>query len=98
MQVVPAVDVLGDEAVRLVQGRFDEVGLRAGDPVALARSFAERGFELIHLVDLGGARDGRVRPEVVARIANAARPAALQASGGIRSTADAELLLEAGAS
>jgi phosphoribosylformimino-5-aminoimidazole carboxamide ribotide isomerase len=97
MQVIPAVDVLGDEAVRLVQGRFDEVGVRAGDPVALARRFADRGAELIHVVDLEGARDGHVRPEVVRRIAEAARPAAIQASGGIRSTADAELLLDAGA-
>jgi phosphoribosylformimino-5-aminoimidazole carboxamide ribotide isomerase len=38
-----------------------------------------------------------VRPEVVGRLVEAARPAAVQASGGIRSTADAELLLEAGA-
>jgi phosphoribosylformimino-5-aminoimidazole carboxamide ribotide isomerase len=97
MQVIPAVDVLGDEAVRLVRGRFDEVGVRAGDPVALARRFADGGAELIHVVDLDGARSGRVRPEVVARIAEAARPAAIQASGGIRSTADAELLLDAGA-
>ena len=97
MQVIPAVDVLGGEAVRLIQGRFDEVGVRAGDPVALARRFADGGAELIHVVDLDGARSGRVRPEVVARIAEAARPAAIQASGGIRSTADAELLLEAGA-
>jgi phosphoribosylformimino-5-aminoimidazole carboxamide ribotide isomerase len=97
MQVIPAVDVLGDEAVRLVQGRFDEVGVRAGDPAALAERFRERGFELIHVVDLEGARDGGVRPDVVGDIAEAARPAAIQASGGIRSTADAELLLEAGA-
>ena len=97
MQVIPAVDILGDEAVRLVQGRFDKVGVRAGDPVALARQFADRGAELIHVVDLEGARDGRVRPDVVWRIAEAARPAAIQASGGIRSIADAELLLEAGA-
>jgi phosphoribosylformimino-5-aminoimidazole carboxamide ribotide isomerase len=97
MQVITAVDVLGDEAVRLVQGRFDAVGVRAGDPVALAQRFADGGAELIHVVDLEGARSGRVRPEVVARIAEAARPAAIQASGGIRSTGDAVLLLEAGA-
>ena len=97
MPLIPAVDLLGDEAVRLVQGRFYEVGVRAGDPVALARRFADGGAELIHVVDLEGARDGRVRPDVVARIAEAARPAAIQASGGLRSTADAELLLEAGA-
>jgi phosphoribosylformimino-5-aminoimidazole carboxamide ribotide isomerase len=97
LQVIPAVDVFGDEAVRLVQGRYDDVGVRAGDPATLARRFAARGARLIHVVDLDGARTGRVRPGVVARIADAARPAAIQASGGIRSTADAELLLEAGA-
>src|SRR5215218_5200131 len=97
MQLIPAVDVLGDEAVRLVRGRFDEVGARAGEPALLARRFAERGFELIHVVDLAGARDGHVRPDVVASIAQASRPAAIQASGGIRSIEDAELLLEAGA-
>lgn len=98
MQMIPAVDVLGDEAVRLVRGRFEEVGVRAGDPAELARRFAGRGAELIHVVDLEGARNGRVRPEVVARIAEAAQPAAIQASGGIRSLRHAELLFDAGAS
>jgi phosphoribosylformimino-5-aminoimidazole carboxamide ribotide isomerase len=97
-QLIPAVDVLGEEAVRLVQGRFDRVSLRGGDPSALAARFAEQGARLIHVVDLDGARDGRVRRDLVVRIAEAARPAAIQASGGIRSLADAETLLEAGAS
>jgi phosphoribosylformimino-5-aminoimidazole carboxamide ribotide isomerase len=96
-QVIPAVDVLGEEAVRLVQGRFDRVNTHAGDPAALAARFAKKGATLIHVVDLDGARIGRVRPDLVARIADAARPAAIQASGGIRSPADAETLLEAGA-
>jgi phosphoribosylformimino-5-aminoimidazole carboxamide ribotide isomerase len=96
-QVIPAVDVLGEEAVRLVQGRFDRVGVRAGDPVVLAARFAGQGARLIHVVDLDGARMGRVRPELVRKIAEAASPGAIQASGGIRSVADAETLLEAGA-
>jgi phosphoribosylformimino-5-aminoimidazole carboxamide ribotide isomerase len=96
-QVIPAVDVLGDEAVRLERGRFDAVTLRHPDPVALARELAADGAGLIHLVDLDGARSGRVRPELVARVVEAASPAAVQASGGIRSTADAERLLDAGA-
>lgn len=96
-RVIPAVDVVGEEAVRLVQGRFDRVSLHAGDPVALAARFAEQGARLIHVVDLDGARTGRVRPELVRAIADASTPAAVQASGGIRSPQDAELLLEAGA-
>ena len=97
IEVVPAVDVLGEDAVRLRQGEYDDVVARADDPAALARSFAAAGARRIHLVDLDGARAGRVRPALVARVAEAASPAPLQASGGIRSIADAHALLGAGA-
>jgi len=95
-QVVPAVDLLGDEAVRLEQGDFGRVAVRA-QPEELVRRFAAAGARLIHVVDLDGARRGRIRPDVVGRLAGAAGAAGIQASGGIRSPADAELLLAAGA-
>lgn len=97
LQVLPAVDVLGEEAVRLEQGRYDRVSVRAGDPAERARAFAEAGAPLLHVVDLDGARTGRIRPALVARIAEAAAPALLQVSGGVRAPADAEALLAAGA-
>jgi phosphoribosylformimino-5-aminoimidazole carboxamide ribotide isomerase len=97
IEVIPAVDVLGDEAVRLQQGDYARVVERADDPISLARRWAEAGARRVHLVDLDGARSGRVRPELVAAAAAAARPAALQASGGIRSLGDARALLDAGA-
>jgi phosphoribosylformimino-5-aminoimidazole carboxamide ribotide isomerase len=97
IEVIPAVDVLEQGAVRLYQGAYDEVVARAGDPVELARAFAEAGAARIHLVDLDGARSGRVRPELTREVAAAIRPAALQASGGIRSLDDARVLLAAGA-
>jgi phosphoribosylformimino-5-aminoimidazole carboxamide ribotide isomerase len=93
--VIPAVDVLGEGAVRLEQGDYDSVVARAGDPVALAGRWVVAGAKRIHLVDLDGARSGRVRPELVRAIADLGVP--VQASGGIRSLADARALLEAGA-
>ena len=61
IEVIPAVDVLGEEAVRLHQGAYDEVVERAGDPVELARALRARPApRRIHLVDLDGARSGRV--------------------------------------
>src|SRR5262245_28670240 len=97
IEVIPAVDVLGEGAVRLHQGAYDDVVARAGEPVALARRFAEAGARRVHLVDLDGARSGRVRPDLVRAVAEATAPAELQASGGIRSIADATALLDAGA-
>jgi phosphoribosylformimino-5-aminoimidazole carboxamide ribotide isomerase len=95
-QVVPAVDLLGNTAVRLEQGDFDRIALRA-EPEELVRRFAAAGAPLIHVVDLDGARAGRIRPQLVERLAAFARPARIQASGGIRSIPDAERLLSAGA-
>jgi phosphoribosylformimino-5-aminoimidazole carboxamide ribotide isomerase len=95
--VVPAVDLLGAEAVRLHRGDYQQVTNRRTDPLALVEAYRDAGAELIHLVDLEGARSGRVRADVVRRAALAAAPSGLQASGGIRSVADAELLLAAGA-
>jgi len=97
IEVIPAVDVLGEGAVRLHQGDYDQVVETAGDPVALAESFAAAGAARVHLVDLDGARAGRARPELVRAVAGAIAPVRLQASGGIRSLADAEALLDAGA-
>jgi phosphoribosylformimino-5-aminoimidazole carboxamide ribotide isomerase len=95
--VIPAVDLLGDEAVRLEQGDFSRVALRAGDPEELVRRFAGARPAFVHVVDLDGARSGRIRPAVIARLAHAARPVPVQASGGIRSPGDADALLAAGA-
>ncbi len=97
IDVIPAVDVLGGRAVRLYRGDYEDVVADGGDPVALVQRFAAAGARRIHLVDLDGARTGKVRSGLVRRVAAAAAPAAVQASGGIRSLRDAERLLEAGA-
>jgi phosphoribosylformimino-5-aminoimidazole carboxamide ribotide isomerase len=96
-QVIPAVDVVGDEAVRLRQGDFERVVARAGDPAELVARYAAARPPLVHVVDLDGARSGTIRPDLVARLVAEAGPTPLQASGGIRSLADAQALLDAGA-
>jgi phosphoribosylformimino-5-aminoimidazole carboxamide ribotide isomerase len=96
-QLVPAVDVLGGEAVRLERGAFERVGVRAGDPVELARRLAGMRPPWLHVVDLEGARSGGARPELVAEIAAAVAPVPVQAAGGVRSPDDALALVGAGA-
>ncbi|HVU78180.1 MAG TPA: HisA/HisF-related TIM barrel protein [Gaiellaceae bacterium] len=95
IDVIPAVDVLGDGAVRLHKGSYDEVVERAADPVDLALDWVRQGAKRIHLVDLDGARSGKVRPKLVEAISGCGVP--VQASGGIRTRDDAIALLFAGA-
>jgi phosphoribosylformimino-5-aminoimidazole carboxamide ribotide isomerase len=97
MEVIPAIDLLGREAVRLEQGDFARVS-QYGEPDALARRFAAEGARWIHVVDLDGARAGLIRHVVISALVHASQPASVQASGGIRSVADAKTLVRAGAS
>jgi phosphoribosylformimino-5-aminoimidazole carboxamide ribotide isomerase len=76
---------------------FDRVGIRAGDPVELARRFAAARPPWLHVVDLKGARSGGARPGRVAEIAAAVAPVPVQAAGGVRSPAAALAFVEAGA-
>lgn len=97
LQVIPAVDVLGTEAVRLHRGHFDKVVERAEQPTELAARWVAAGARRVHLVDLDGARAGRVRPDLVRTIVERCGSVPVQASGGVRSLEDARALLDAGA-
>ena len=97
LDVIPAVDVLGQEAVRLRRGDYDSVVERAESPVDLAGRWVEAGARRVHLVDLDGAQAGRVRPELVRSVVERCGSVPVQASGGIRSLDDARALLDAGA-
>jgi len=96
MQLIPAIDLLGDFAVRLEQGDYDRVLFRQPLDEFFARVVAT-GPDLIHVVDLQGARDGALRTDVIARCAHLAGAIPLQVSGGIRSLDAAASVLAAGA-
>ena len=96
MQLIPALDLLGDYAVRLEQGDFDRVLFRQPVEEFMGRIVAT-GPDFIHIVDLEGARDGELRTDVVQRCTALAGSIPLQVSGGIRTIASAERALDAGA-
>ncbi len=96
MQLIPAIDLLGDFAVRLEQGDYDRVLFRQPLDEFFSRVVATQP-DLIHVVDLEGARDGALRTEVIARCARLAGVIPLQVSGGIRSLDAATAVLTAGA-
>lgn len=84
MQVIPAIDLLDGKAVRLRQGRYDEVTVYSDDPPGLAAEWREQ-VSILHLIDLEGARAGRaVQADLVARVVNAFG-AGVQVGGGVRS-------------
>lgn len=96
MQIIPAIDLLNGQCVRLHQGDYAQVTRFSDDPLAQALAWQRQGAERLHLVDLDGARSGEpVNDAVVRRIVEAlAIP--VQLGGGVRSLERAEALLACG--
>ena len=96
MQIWPAIDLLNGNCVRLEQGDYQRETVFSNDPVAVAKQFQAEGAKHLHLVDLDGARDGKlINAEVVTKIV-AAVDMQCELGGGIRDQASIEALLETG--
>ncbi len=96
MIVLPAIDLLGGKAVRLHQGRYDQVTVFDDDPPARARGWSGKA-ERLHVVDLEGARAGRAVQEDVVRAIARAFGGPLQVGGGVRTREAFEGYLALGA-
>jgi phosphoribosylformimino-5-aminoimidazole carboxamide ribotide isomerase len=96
--VIPAIDLQGGRCVRLVEGRAASATVFGDDPVAMARRWAERGAQRLHVVDLDGAFDGAPRHAALIRAMVAAVPAVpVEVGGGLRDLATLEAALDTGA-
>lgn len=95
--VYPAIDVREGAVVRLRQGDYAAETRYRADPLALARQYAGAGARWLHLVDLDAARaGGYTLAPLLAHIKRETR-LRVQTGGGVRSEADVQALLDAGA-
>lgn len=84
MEVIPAIDLLDQKAVRLRQGRYEDVTVYSDAPDELAKEWSG-SVKRLHVVDLEGARAGRpVQRDLVRRVV-AAFGDGVQVGGGVRS-------------
>jgi phosphoribosylformimino-5-aminoimidazole carboxamide ribotide isomerase len=96
MNIYPAVDILKGKAVRLKQGRADDVTVY-GQPVEMAQRWFNAGAQWLHVVDLDGAFGGApANHDIIAQITRALPKLRVQVGGGIRSMAVIENLFAAG--
>jgi phosphoribosylformimino-5-aminoimidazole carboxamide ribotide isomerase len=96
MNLYPAIDILQGNAVRLRQGRKDDVTIY-GQPLEMAKRWAASGAEWLHVVDLDGAFEGSPRNHgVLAEIVSAYPRLKIQLGGGIRSMPILEEVLSMG--
>lgn len=60
MRIIPAIDIIDGKCVRLTQGDYAQKKIYNEDPLAVARTFQDAGLKYLHLVDLDGAKAGKV--------------------------------------
>ena len=84
MIIIPAIDILENEAVRLYKGDYSQKTVYSKEPWDLVKAFQNNGAELIHLVDLNGARNASdVNRESIVKIRKSSS-LKIQIGGGIR--------------
>lgn len=98
IKIIPAIDLIGGRCVRLSQGDYDRCSVYGDDPVDVAKSFEDCGIEMLHLVDLEGAKAQKpANLNVLERIASATS-LSIEFGGGIKSDASIVSAFDAGAS
>lgn len=96
MRIWPAIDMRGGKCVRLQQGDYARETVFGDDPLEMAQRWIGEGSDCLHLVDLDGARDGKlVNGDAIQRIVNGVE-ATFQLGGGIRDEEAIRSLLEIG--
>jgi phosphoribosylformimino-5-aminoimidazole carboxamide ribotide isomerase len=84
MQIIPAIDIKDGKCVRLYQGDFERLTVYDDDPVAVARRWVEQGAQMLHVVDLDGARMGHpVNTHIILEIIQSTN-VPVQIGGGLR--------------
>jgi phosphoribosylformimino-5-aminoimidazole carboxamide ribotide isomerase len=95
--IIPALDLINGEVVRLYQGDYAKKTTYSFNPVEQFKRYRAAGAEWLHLVDLDGAKDTSARQLATIAEIIAQTDAKVQVGGGIRSEQDVRQLLEIGA-
>lgn len=94
--LIPALDLMNGQVVRLYQGDFRQQTTYDNDPVAVACRYRDQGAAILHLVDLDGARDIQRRQLPLLKKITEATGLPIQIGGGIRTEQDLIELFAAG--
>ncbi len=98
IQIIPSIAVLEGKVIRLQQGDFSREKVYDESPVDLARSFEDHGIEVVHLVDLDGARRGSPKNYHILETIAGYTSLKVDFTGGIHTDGDISKAYEYGAS
>lgn len=97
IELIPAIDMIDGKCVRLTQGDYDTKKVYNEDPLEVAKMFEDQGIRRLHVVDLDGARQGRIiNYRTLERLATRTS-LIIDFGGGLKQESDLEIAFESGA-
>lgn len=97
MIIIPAIDIINGKCVRLTMGDYAQQKIYNDNPVEVAKEFADAGIKRLHVVDLDGAKAGKICNLAVLEDIAAATTLKIDFGGGVKSIKDVENVFNAGA-
>ena len=97
MRIIPAIDIIDGKCVRLSQGDYDRKKIYNENPLEVARSFEDAGIQYLHLVDLDGAKAGKLINRKVLEDIAGKTDLKVDFGGGIKSDEDIKIAFDSGA-
>jgi phosphoribosylformimino-5-aminoimidazole carboxamide ribotide isomerase len=96
MRIIPAIDIIDGKCVRLTQGDYDLKKVYHPDPVVVARELEQAGIRYLHVVDLDGAKAGKLINQRTIEAITSSTRLMVDAGGGIKTQQDIDMLLQSG--
>ncbi len=93
MEIIPAIDLRGGHVVRLLRGEYEKETIYTQQPADVGKLWQEGGAQLIHIVDLDGARDGSMKNAEAIRSIVQSVCIKTELGGGLRDMASIDFLL-----
>lgn len=98
MTIIPAIDIINGKCVRLTKGDYAQQKIYNENPVEVAKQFADAGLQRVHIVDLDGAKAGKIVNLGVLESIAAVTNLIIDFGGGIKNINDVSNVFSAGAS
>src|ERR1700710_189779 len=97
MEIIPAIDIIDGKCVRLTQGDYEQKKIYNEFPLEVAMEFEDAGLKRLHLVDLDGAKEGRVKNWKVLETIAGKTNLIIDFGGGIGDSSDLKIVFDSGA-
>ena len=97
IELIPAIDILGGQCVRLTKGDYDQKTVYRDSPAEVAKEFEQIGFRRLHVVDLDGAKSKHIVNSGVLRRITTETQLVVDFGGGIKTDEDIKQAFDAGA-